>query len=78
MNNAQYGKNQKVIITPVQEQMTSIETGMQKYAGKICQVLDYYWVEIGRGDVFYVYTVQVEEDKKEIVLHEDELKTLIE
>ncbi len=76
--NAKYEKYQKVIITPVQEQLTSRETGIKKYAGKIGQVIDYYWVEIGRGDVFYVYTVQVEEDKKEIVLHEDEMKTLIE
>ena len=70
-----YEKGQKVIITPVKnQQLSPRDSDIEAYAGQSGQVIDYYWVSMGRGAAaFYLYKVQTETDNKEIVLHEDEL-----
>ena len=71
-----YDKGQKIIITPVKNQRLSPrDADIGEYAGQNGRIIDYYWIDLGRGtEAFYVYRVQTEIDKKEIVLHEDEIE----
>ena len=70
-----YQIGQKVVINPANVQSSSLrESELEPYVGQVGEVRDYYWIALDRGiNVFYVYTVIVEHNKKEIVLHEDEL-----
>jgi len=73
-----YEIGQKVVITPVKNQLLSPrDSDLEPYAGQVGKVTDYYWVCPNRGEVFYIYTVQMETDRKEVVLHEDELEAYI-
>jgi hypothetical protein len=70
-----YKIGQKVIITPVKNQrLSTIDPGLEPYAGRIGEVTHYYWISPTRGEVFYVYTVRMEANGKEVVVHEDELE----
>jgi hypothetical protein len=77
---AKYQKGQKVIITPVKTpQLSPRDAALEPYAGQIGKVADYYWISLGSGaGVFYIYTVVMEADQKELVVHEDELEAVIE
>ena len=69
-----YEIGQKVIITPVNdERLSPRDSSLEPYAGKIGTISNYYWVDRDT-DTFYIYSVQIEEYDKAIVLHEDELK----
>ena len=73
-----YEIGQKVIIKPVSDQHLSVrESDIDSYAGQIGEVSNYHWISPRTGDVFYIYTVRVGTDYKEIVLHEDELEACI-
>jgi len=76
---SKYQIGQRVVIKPVSTQSLSPrDSALEPYAGQIGKVTDYYWVSLGRGaQVFYIYTVQVETDQKELVVHEDELEAQI-
>lgn len=78
--NAKYQIGQKVVITPVRtQQLSPRDAALEPYAGQIGKVADYYWISLGSGaGVFYIYTVLMEADQKELVVHEDELETVIE
>ena len=69
-----YGIGQEVIITPVKGQVSSRDSDLAPYAGKTGMITNYYSMSPAKGEVFYIYTVQIGEDDKEIVLHEDELE----
>ena len=70
-----YKLEQEVIIKPVKKQTLSArESDIGQYAGQLGIVTDYYWLRPNTGEVFYVYTVKIRSSKKEIVLHEDEMK----
>jgi len=72
---AKYEKGQKVIITPVKhEHLSPRDSDISAYAGRDGKVVDYYWISIGSGETFYIYTVRLEADDKDIVLHEDEMQ----
>ncbi len=75
-----YEIGQRVVITPVKSQYLSPrDSGLEPYAGQSGKVTDYYWISKDRGaEVFYVYTVRIESDNKEVVLHEDELRAYAE
>jgi hypothetical protein len=75
-----YQIGQKVIITPVKtQQLSPRDAALEPYAGQIGKVADYYWISLGSGGgVFYIYTVLMEADQKELVVHEDELEAVIE
>ena len=74
-----YEKGQKVIITPVKNQhMSPRDASIEAYAGSRGKVTDYYWISTGTGEAFYVYTVRVESDEADIVLHEDEIQACME
>jgi hypothetical protein len=74
-----YQIGNKVIIVPVKNQhLNPRDLDLESYEGKIGEVTNYYWISPSMGEVFYIYTVLIETDRKEIVLHEDELATYIE
>ena len=71
-----YEIEQKVIITPVKPQhLTPRDADIEGYAGRSGKITDYYWITLTRGEVFYIYSVQVGD--KEIVLHEDEIESYV-
>ena len=73
---AKYETGQTVIIRPVKsERLSPRDADIEPYAGQIGKVADYYWISKGAGaEVFYIYTVRIESDGREIVLHEDEME----
>ena len=72
---AKYEIGQKVIVTPVKNQLLSPrDSDLAQYAGQIGTVIHYHWLHRNAGEVFYIYTVQMESGHREIVLHEDELE----
>lgn len=72
---AKFDRGQKVKITPVKNQHASPrDSDIRAHAGQTGVVADYYWISTNRGEVFYIYTVQLETGQEEIVLHEDELE----
>lgn len=74
-----YEIGQKVVIVPAKNQrLSSRDSDMEAYAGQSGTVTDYYGISSNKGEVFYVYTVQIAGGKKEVVLHEDELAAGIE
>ena len=74
-----YAKGQKVLIMPVKNQhLSARDSSIEAYAGSSGKVTDYYWISTGSGKAFYVYTVQVESDEADIVLHEDEIQAYLE
>ncbi len=74
-----YDKGQKVIITPVKyEHLSPRDSDISAYAGRNGKVFDYYWINTGMGETFYIYTVRLEADDKDIVLHEDEIQAYVE
>jgi hypothetical protein len=70
-----YVIGQKVIIQPVGEQgATQRENEINKYAGEVGEVSNYYWINPRNSQIFYMYNVQVGEHKKEIAVYEDEIE----
>ena len=73
-----YEIGQKVIIAPVKNQRLSPrDSDLEPYAGQIGEIIDYYWISPNTGEMFYIYTVRMDTDRKEVVLHEDELGAYI-
>ena len=76
---AKYQTGQKVMITPVVNQhLSPRDSNIESYAGKVGKVIDYYWICPNTGEVFYIYTVQIEADQKEVIVYEDELEAYFE
>lgn len=76
---SKYDKGQKVIITPVKyEHLSPRDSDISTYTGKKGKVVDYYWINTAMGTAFYIYTVRLEADDKDIVLHEDEMQAYVE
>ena len=74
-----YEIGEKVRIRTVTRQhLSPRDCDIEPYAGQSGKVTDYYWISLHRGEAFYIYTVKVEADNKEIVLHEDEIEPHIE
>jgi len=75
-----YVKGQKVIIESIKNQHLSLRgSALELYAGKSGTIIDFYWINVGRGTRdFYIYTVRIETGHKEIIVHEDELKAYTE
>jgi len=70
-----YQKGQQVVITPVSEDPGSLrDCDLGQYAGKNGMVTDLYWISPMAGQVLYMYTVQVIDGNKVVVLHEDEIQ----
>ena len=75
---SKYKIGQRVVIRPVNHQTVSLrDCAIEPYAGQIGEITDYYWISPHAGEAFYIYTVSVGTDYKEIALHEDEIKAYI-
>ncbi len=76
---AKYEIDQKVRIAPDKEgPLSSRDSALEPYLGQIGQIIDCYWINKDiDAEVFYIYTVRVESDHKEVVLHEDELEAYV-
>ena len=74
-----YEIGQKVIVTPVKNQnLSTRDFDLELYAGQDGVITDYHWISLARGaQVLYMYTVQIRNSQKEVVLHEDELEPYI-
>ncbi len=74
-----YEVGQKVLVATARgQQLTARDSDLERYAGQSGQITDYHWIAKDRGaEVFYIYTVRIDTDNKEVVLHEDELKAYI-
>ena len=71
---ARFENGQKVVVRKVKKQhLSPRDSSLEPYEGQIGTVANYYWITLSRGNTVYLYTVRVETDQKEIVLHEDEL-----
>ena len=70
-----YEIGQRVVIRRVGEQNLSVrEAAIRPYVGQTGEVSDYYWIEPPTGQRFYLYTVRVDANSKDIVLYEDEIE----
>jgi hypothetical protein len=73
-----YEIGQKVIIQPVDEGAVSRrESDINLYAGQTGEISNYYWISPRTGQVFYMYSVRVGTDYKELVLYEDEIEACL-
>ena len=76
--NPRYDIGQKVIIKPAKEQPISLrESDIEAYAGQTGEVSNYHWISPRTGQVFYIYTVRLSKDYKEVVLYEDEMEACL-
>ena len=72
---SKYKIGQRVIATPVKNQALSARgSDIERYVGQSGIVTDYYWIRPNTGQVFFIYTVEMEEGQERIVLYEDELR----
>jgi len=70
-----YRIGQKVMVKPVKDLSSSArDSDIEQYAGQIGIVIDYYWLRPSAAEVFYIYTVKIGDDEKEVALHEDEME----
>jgi hypothetical protein len=78
--NPKYNVGQRVVIRPAGgDAGVSLRDGdISLYAGQIGEVSDYYWISPRTGRVFYMYTVRLGAENKELVLHEDEIEDILE
>ena len=70
-----YKIGQKIKVGKLKADSSALRDGtISKYANKTGIVTNYYSICPHWGEVFYIYTVQMGEGQKDIVLHEDEIK----
>jgi hypothetical protein len=75
---AKYKIGQKVAIKPARSERSSPrDSSIESYAGQTGEVTNYYWISPHGVETFYLYTVRVGPDYKEIALYEDEIEALI-
>ncbi|HJX13048.1 MAG TPA: hypothetical protein VJ377_05910 [Dehalococcoidales bacterium] len=72
-----YVIGQRVIIQPVSEGVSPREDDIKRYAGQVGEVADFYWISPRTGQVFYIYNVRVDDERKEVVVHEDEIEACL-
>ncbi len=71
-------KGQKVVIKPVNEKGASKrEYDVNEFAGEIGEISNYYYINVGINQVFFLYNVKVGKEKKEITVYEDELEPVL-
>ncbi|MFC1995399.1 hypothetical protein ACFLVM_00780 [Chloroflexota bacterium] len=72
-----YMIGQKVLVTPVSNQHAiPRDCTIESFAGQSGEIVDYHWINLPTGEVF-IYTVRLNDDNKEVILHEDELGTYL-
>ena len=71
----EYQIGQKVIVKRFETKLPSAgDADIGQYESQSGTVTNYYGISPNRGEVFFIYTVKVGANQKEIVLHEDEMK----
>jgi hypothetical protein len=74
-----YKIGQKVMVMPSRQSLSPRDSDIEPYVGKSGKIVDFYWINVRTGaERFYIYTVRIGKDGKEIVVHEDELKAFVE
>ena len=60
---------------PVSKQnLSTRDYALNKTAGQIGEITDYYWIRPPNSDNFYLYTVKIGTSSEDIILYEDEIK----
>ena len=72
-----YEIGQRVRVRPVRERVSPRDCDIASYAGTVGEVVHYHWISPRTGQVFYMYTVRLGTDYKEVVLHEDEIEAYL-
>ncbi len=73
-----YEIGQKVIVRPVSDQaLSQRENDIESYAGQVGEIFNYYWISPRTGEVFYIYNVRIDTNKKDVVVYEDELEACL-
>ena len=74
---AAYKIGEEVLIKPISEQGLSIRgSALLPYIGQTGEITNYHWISPPTGEVFYLYTVRVNNSNEEIVLYEDEIQSM--
>lgn len=75
-----YKIGQKVIIMQgTNQRLSPRDSDIEPYIGKSGTIVEFYWIKMHTGAPnFYIYTVLIESEKKEVVVHEDEIEAYIE
>lgn len=71
---ANYEIGRKVIIAPVKSESPLRDSQLEPYAGKIGTIADYHWIQPLGREKFFIYTVHLDDDNRDIILHEDEIR----
>ncbi len=72
---SKYQIGQRVIAKLDKSQVLSArDSGIEQYVGQSGIVTDFYWIRPDAGEVFFIYTVKMEDSQEEVVLYEDELE----
>ncbi len=70
-----FTKGQKVIIKPIDEGgVTKREYNVNEYAGKVGEIVNFYYISPRQEQIFFIYNVRVGKERKDIVVYEDELE----
>ena len=74
---SKYQIGQKVKVKLIHEQRLSLrDSSVEPYAGQAGGVTDYYSISPSAGQAFFFYTIRISgENRKTIVLHEDEIES---
>ena len=70
---AKFERGQRVVVKDIKNQLSLRDSTLELYAGQIGIVKDIYNMTLSRGNIIYLYTVKLDSDRGEVVLHEDEL-----
>jgi len=71
-------KGCKVIVSPAKNSESLLrDSQLEPYAGKIGTIADYYWIQPTGREKFFIYTVRLDGENKNIILHEDELRPFL-
>ena len=69
-----YKIGQNVIVRPTKyPAVPPKDADIGQYAGRTGKVLNYHYIQPSKGKVFFIYTIRLGEDMKEVILYEDEL-----
>lgn len=70
-----YKIGQKVTVRKLKSNASALRNAeISQHANETGIVTNYYFLCPKWGEVFYIYTVQIGQGQKDIVLHEDEIK----
>ncbi len=70
-----YKVGQKVTIRKLKSNASALrDAEISQYANETGIVTNYYFISPNWGKVFYIYTIQIGEGQRDIVLHGDEIK----